>query len=403
MSPAQTNIQCQHCGDNITDITGLLSRQHCNSSPMLSTTVYYCNDCTTVCDSCEKRIIFDDSHGYNGSHYCDDCFNESYFICNNCGNTYCNEYQNNADDNSYCEPCFNQYYFICYRCEGTYSREVYYSEGVCNSCNENNRIIHNNDYKPLPKFYGKGLHQGIELEIDNGNNFDLVTKELHELSEDGDLFYMKPDGSLPDGIEIVSHPMSLDFHKNNMKWDKIMRKCLKHGWRSHNAYSGEEDKKIYTCGLHIHVGKKHFTHLEKIKLAIFINTNKKYIEKIARRKSNGYHAYKCIEKNKIKDSSCNYNSRYESLNWLNGNTIEFRMFRGTLKYNTFVATLEFVNAVCYFVKTINVHQVYNKNYIANQWTNGKAWHLFCKYIISNRKQYSILIKYMRKRGVFICV
>jgi hypothetical protein len=39
------------------------------------------------------------------------------------------------------------------------------------------------------------------------------------------------------------------------------------------------------------------------------------------------------------------NGRYAAVNLMNYATIEFRMFRGTLKYNTFIAVLELVNAI----------------------------------------------------------
>lgn len=38
--------------------------------------------------------------------------------------------------------------------------------------------------------------------------------------------------------------------------------------------------------------------------------------------------------------------RYFSVNLQNANTIEFRIFRGTLKYNTLIATLQLVDRVC---------------------------------------------------------
>ena len=38
--------------------------------------------------------------------------------------------------------------------------------------------------------------------------------------------------------------------------------------------------------------------------------------------------------------------RYSSINLQNEHTIEFRIFRGTLKYNTLIATLQLVNRVC---------------------------------------------------------
>lgn len=40
------------------------------------------------------------------------------------------------------------------------------------------------------------------------------------------------------------------------------------------------------------------------------------------------------------------NGRYAAVNLMNYSTIEFRLFRGTLKYNTFIATLELVDAIC---------------------------------------------------------
>ncbi len=40
------------------------------------------------------------------------------------------------------------------------------------------------------------------------------------------------------------------------------------------------------------------------------------------------------------------NGRYVAINLNNYHTIEFRLFRGTLKYNTFIATLQMVNKIC---------------------------------------------------------
>ena len=38
--------------------------------------------------------------------------------------------------------------------------------------------------------------------------------------------------------------------------------------------------------------------------------------------------------------------RYSAVNLCNHHTIEFRMFRGTLKLNTLLATLQMVNRIC---------------------------------------------------------
>ena len=41
-----------------------------------------------------------------------------------------------------------------------------------------------------------------------------------------------------------------------------------------------------------------------------------------------------------------HGSRYTCVNLTNADTIEFRMFRGTLKLNTLIATLQLVDHIC---------------------------------------------------------
>ena len=41
-----------------------------------------------------------------------------------------------------------------------------------------------------------------------------------------------------------------------------------------------------------------------------------------------------------------HGGRYTCVNLTNRDTIEFRMFRGTLKYNTLIATLRLVDRIC---------------------------------------------------------
>ena len=41
-----------------------------------------------------------------------------------------------------------------------------------------------------------------------------------------------------------------------------------------------------------------------------------------------------------------HGGRYTSVNLTNTDTIEFRIFRGTLKYNTLIATLQLLDRIC---------------------------------------------------------
>lgn len=49
--------------------------------------------------------------------------------------------------------------------------------------------------------------------------------------------------------------------------------------------------------------------------------------------------------------------RYHAVNIANEHTIEFRMFRGTLKADTILATLQFVSGLCHLVKASNPSQM----------------------------------------------
>ena len=101
-------------------------------------------------------------------------------------------------------------------------------------------------YKPNPIFYGDGnRYFGVELEIDDaGENNTNAAKIVNIANHDEEHIYCKHDGSLNEGFEIVTHPMTLDYHLNHVPWAAVLAKAKELGYRSHQ--SG-------TCGLHVHV------------------------------------------------------------------------------------------------------------------------------------------------------
>ena len=160
--------------------------------------------------------------------------------------------------------------------------------------------------------------------------------------------YIKSDGSLDDGMELVTYPMSLDYHKT-FCWESIMKKAISLGYRSHQTS---------TCGLHIHVnrdclGETHEEQDEVIsRILYFIEHHWNEMLKFSRRTEysmNRWAARYGFEKtgreilDKAKKGG---NGRYAAVNLMNYATIEFRLFRGTLKYNTLIAALELVNEIC---------------------------------------------------------
>jgi hypothetical protein len=214
-----------------------------------------------------------------------------------------------------------------------------------------NSSIHEYNYKPEPIFYGDSKRYfGVELEIDEGGkNSDNADTLLGIGNRVAEHIYIKFDGSLNDGMEIVTHPMSLKYHKDKMPWAEIMKSAIHMDYRSH---------KTSTCGLHVHVNRTAFGSTREAqdecisRVLYFVEHHWLELLKFSRRteyQMNRWAArygYKNSPKEILEDAKKGCNGRYACVNITNYHTIEFRMFRGTLKYNTLIATLELVDKIC---------------------------------------------------------
>jgi hypothetical protein len=201
-----------------------------------------------------------------------------------------------------------------------------------------------NSYKLIPSPFTQvtGRYMGIELEVEvsdrNARNLNDTVEALNtHLNDDqiGANVWFEEDGSLSHGFEIISNPMGLDTHTEFWQW--LNDDSLVKGLRSHDTS---------TCGLHIHINKSALTTMQIDKMNVFINhpDNAELIEKISRRYSTGYAR---INAKKLGSAHNSY-ERYEALNITNQHTIEMRIFKGTLKYTSLMAALEFANALVNF-------------------------------------------------------
>lgn len=292
-----------------------------------------CDDCldetTTVCSHCDERIWCEDNAGTEEMPLCETCYDNHYTTCEECGRIIHQDYAHylsNDDDYPYCDCCYNE----------------------CRSVS-----IHDYSYKPDPIFYGNGKRFfGVELEIDDGgrdsNNADNI---LSAANSGGEKIYIKNDGSLDDGMEIITHPMTLHYHKNEMPWREIMYQAVDMGYRSH---------KTSTCGLHVHVNRNAFGNTREeqdeaiSRILYFVEHHWNELLKFSRRTEHqmnrwaARYGYKNNPKDILDHAKKEGNGRYTCVNITNWNTVEFRMFRGTLKYNTLIATLELVDQICEF-------------------------------------------------------
>lgn len=351
-----------------------------------------------VCPHCGQIFAVADGVEVGGELCCPDCGDQAV-RCRVCGELVfeADAHYDSHDDNYVCDDCYcNHDFVVCEDC----GRIIYYEDSVerngnyyCAGCRPHS-IVNEYGYKPDPIFLstieengtgGTSLYMGVELETDDGDIRDV---------EEHDYVYYKEDGSLSsDGVEIVSHPATLDFHENCLGWDKIADDFLSWGYRSHQAGS---------CGLHVHVNRNFFgdsaaeqdLHIAKVVLLVnrFFDS---HLVKFARRNSDqwarkpeskimGEHSDDDVAK--IVRDNLREMGRYVAVNLQNRHTIEFRLFRGTLKVSTLFATLEFVDTLCRFAKQISLRQV-----DAIQWAD----------IFSglDREKYHCLFDYMAERSM----
>lgn len=126
-----------------------------------------------------------------------------------------------------CQDCYERHYTHCTSCGCViHAGDAYYidddDEPYCSSCYHDRneyQTINDYNYKPNPIFYGNGdRFFGVELEIDGAGECNSNAERIIEAAHQNGLeyIYCKHDGSLEDGIEIVTHPMSPMFHQHEM-------------------------------------------------------------------------------------------------------------------------------------------------------------------------------------------
>ena len=225
---------------------------------------------TRVCDICGREHPLSELKEFGGVLLCESCWNSETIVCSQCGKRIWLDDNESDGDTPLCQTCYDRYYTTCVDCGRTiHQDDAYYIDEddydarcyACHCRHADQRVIHDYYYKPEPIFYGEGKRYfGVELEIDGAGESNANAAKLVEVANhDRELVYIKHDGSLDDGMEIVTHPMSLDFHVHQMPWAALLDKAKTMGYRSHLANS---------CGLHIHANRTAFGDTEEEQEAV---------------------------------------------------------------------------------------------------------------------------------------
>lgn len=235
------------------------------------------------------------------------------------------------------------------------------------------KYIHAFNYKPkyIHHFMDNEKHStalllGVEIEVagndpvkDTEIKENVVKKCIQIIngsdSDEENLIYSTHDGTVQ--IEFDTMPCSLEFHKNKMNYRKMFKYLDSVGYKGHDCKN---------AGLHIHADRKYLGKT-KFQQDLVIAKILYIIEKfnddlcIIARRNNDYSVFcgdKCTS-----DTAVTLYGKYRdtgkraALNLQHSNTIEFRMFRSTLKYETLLLTLELVQDVINFSKNISFEEL----------------------------------------------
>lgn len=241
------------------------------------------------------------------------------------------------------------------------------------SLNHSKTYIHQFNYVPkYIKHFMPGesedttLLLGAEIEVGGNNNIssdndkNSTVKKCIQIMNGSDndeenLIYSTHDSTVQ--IEFDTMPCSLEFHKNKMNYREMFEYLDKEGYKGHDCE---------TAGLHIHANRSYLGK-SRISQELVISKILYILEKfndeicVIARRDNDYSEFAGEKQNE--DSIVELYGKYKNkgkraaLNLQHKDTIEFRMFKSTLKYETFILTLEFVKDIIDYAKSVDIEEI----------------------------------------------
>lgn len=336
-----------------------------------------CADCGNEIEEEEELTYIEEYDRY----VCSDCL-EHYYECDDCGRLVHEDDLHSVDggNRSVCDSCLDDYR-CCADCgEYLYRDDMYYDDSgeyYCSDCWENSArhlISGYHDYHRGFDFHKASdevkppRYIGSELEMEN----DSIDSDCVRYLRDEFDAILAHDGSLDgDGaMEWVDDPRSLKAHYEIAdKKREAFNRLVRSGYRSHDTS---------TCGLHFHVSRPYQEEINALdyyndedrkkieelrdkqediinRIILVMETYKEELIRFSRRKDTYWCKWlsdvvtcdngKITSLDFIKKVKGESIGHHRALNLENRNTIEFRIFKGTLNFDTYMASLELVNNI----------------------------------------------------------
>ena len=337
--------------------------------------IFWCEHCHEYCIG-EAHEVHVSESGEDTETWCHSCARNDAFQCDDCREWYSNDYHYHSDypDRDICPSCEQDNYHYCERCGSTVHNDYYnWDEEMCDDCASSRSEVksyhwhHSNSFKNKNMLFmanGKMIRLGsrdikdtcgIELEVtaDDRSCESETIEKLNELQVDENEFFYEHDCSIGEGFEIITGVHTFRSIKE-MKWEEMLEVLKDNGYCSHDGGK---------CGLHIHIGRKYFGKYETDqdfaigRIYAFYALFWDDMVKASRRSNTSQGLHYCnkawiIERSEFfKDNRYVRNLIYKkgaardgchtvALNNTNSHTFEFRLGRGTLRYESLMAWID---------------------------------------------------------------
>lgn len=257
---------------------------------------------------------------------------------------------NIPDNMQCCSDCFKKRYFICESCGRMRPKITEYKTDTmethcCMDCWVT-RPIHRYYYNPkLINISPTKIYYGIELEVEGKKEIERMASDLVSKYKK---IYIKRDSSIMNGFEIVTVPLESFYDP----WISSMLNDLRrNGFRSFQTR---------TCGIHVHVSSEPLKQRDIQWLTEFFynKNNSGFLKLISERDIRLLLRWANLDKGGVglleksdviarrkKIEGRVRHERHSILNLTKEHTVEFRMFRGTLRHESFLGNLEFVKCL----------------------------------------------------------
>jgi hypothetical protein len=325
MSTHDVLANCRDCGRNAENVANIGGR-------------IVCEDCSAHCEHCDEldrvdtmdRVHTTESH-WDSALYCSCCYSDHTWACEDCGSVFADSVRQWSHEDRYGALCR-----VCYASAVDAARER--EERVIGGYHSAERRAAT---MPVASEWTRrhgNRFIGVELEVerhaDSSDELHEIARTMLDVANVSDMrrMFAEHDGSLNYGFELITQPMGLDAHRE--LWPRVLATSAVRELRSHDTT---------TCGLHVHVSRTGLSRLQIAKAVVFLNDprNEPFIRAIARRYGNSY----CKIKHVRMGVAAFSHDRYEMLNLTPTRTVEFRLFRGTLRASTVLACVEFAHAL----------------------------------------------------------